>query len=288
LTQFPGGFLPWSILIIPVLYRSFRKPEPVEGREKKGILFAKCWFISGFIFLSAASTKRVLYLVPIFAPISLLTARYIELTLTRTNLRSVERVFNLVFGIVVLAVSAAVIPLFFYASKRYALGFPAKETAWIVLFSLAALIISIMAMRKYKKHMGRFWTASGTSVFALLLLGLVAIVPLIDRYKSFVPFCDAIKAAAPGATVIYGYQPDETLRGAVPFYTGHFLKEIETLAALEGSLRKGEAFIVVIRDKGGEVERELLSTGKVSVLARFGMDASRSLVLFRGLKTPGT
>lgn len=288
LTQFPGGFLPWSILIIPVLYRSFRKAEPPGSRPSCGVLFAKCWFIVGFLFLSAASTKRVLYLMPIFAPISLLTARYIEATLTRTKLGSVEKAFNRAFGIVVLAVSAAVIPLFFYASKRYALGFPAKETVWIVLFSLAALILSIMAMVKFRKNMGGFWTASGASVFALLLLGLVAIVPLIDRYKSFVPFCDAIRLAVPATATLYGYRADETLRGAVPFYTSRFLREIETPRALEEALRNEKAAFFVIRDKGGEVERELLSTGKVSVLARFGMDASRSLVLFKGLKTFGT
>jgi hypothetical protein len=251
------------------------------------VLFAKCWFIAGFIFLSAASTKRVLYLMPIFAPISLLTARYIEATLTRTSLRGVEKVFNLAFGIVVLAVSVAAIPLFFYASKRYALGFPTRETVSIILLSLAALILAIAAMVKFRKNMGRFWTFSSASIFALLLLCLVAVVPLIDRYKSFVPFCDAIRLAVPSTATLYGYQADETLRGAVPFYRGRFLNEIETPRALEEAVQNEKTPFVVIRDKGGEVERELLSTGKVSVIARFGMDASRSLVLFKGLQASG-
>ncbi len=43
---------------------------------------------------------------------------------------------------------------------------------------------------------------------------------------------------------------------------------------------EGAAF-VVIRDKGGSVERELMATGKASVLGKFGMDATRSLVLFK-------
>jgi 4-amino-4-deoxy-L-arabinose transferase-like glycosyltransferase len=287
LTQFPGGFLPWSILIIPVLYWSFRKPDPAKGRSEKAMLFAKCWFVTGFLFLSAASTKRVLYLMPIFAPISLLTARYIEATLTGMNLRSVEKVFNFAFGIVILAVSVAVIPLFFYASQRYALGFPARETVSIILLSLIALILAIAAMVKFGKNMGRFWTFSGASVFALLLLGLVAVVPLIDRYKSFVPFCDAIRLAVPPTATLYGYQADETLRGAVPFYMGRFLKEIETPQELEEALRNEKTTFVVTRDKGGEVERELLSTGKVSVIARFGMDASRSLVLLEGPRVSG-
>jgi 4-amino-4-deoxy-L-arabinose transferase-like glycosyltransferase len=280
LTQFPGGFLPWSLLLIPVFYWSFRKQGHLEGREKKGVLFAMCWFVSGFIFLSAASTKRVLYLMPIFAPIALLTASYIQASLKRTDFKGFEKFFLLLFGLVIVAIGFAVTPLSFYASRKYGFGLPMKEVSWIVCLSLVSLVLSLTAISKYKVDMGRFWTFSGASIFSLLLLGLIAVVPLLDRYKTFVPFCDAIKAAAPAATTIYAYQPDETLRGAVPFYTGHFLKEIETSSALDDALEKRGAFIVVIRDKGGQLERELLSTGKLSVLAKYGMDPSRTLVVF--------
>ena len=281
LTQFPGGFLPWSILIIPVFFESFRKQEPADGHTKPGLLFAKCWFITGFLLLSMASTKRVLYLMPIFAPISLMTARYIETTIFKPGLKGLEKAFNLAFAVVLLAVCVSVIPLVVFASKKYALGVPIRQTALIVIFSLAALALSLMALGKYGKSMGKFWIASGASLFLLLLLGLVAVVPLVDRYKSFVPFCDAIKKAVPANVPLYGYKADETLRGAVPFYTGRFLTEVETTRELESASGNEGAAFVVIRDKGGSVERELMATGKASVLGKFGMDATRSLVLFK-------
>ncbi len=286
LTQFPAAFLPWSLLLAPVLFRSFRKPRPLDGNLKKGLLFAQCWFIAGFLLLSTASTKRVLYLMPIFAPISLLTAWYIEATLVRAGFGKLEAFFIHAFGYIILMVSLATIPLFFYASRKYGFGLPPEQTAWTVFLTLAALVLALMALRRLPKDMGRFWACSSASVFSLLLLGLVATMPLLDRYKSFVPFCGAVDTAVPATTPLYGYQPDETLRGAVPFYTRRFLTEIETLPALEKTIGKAHTAFVVTRDKNGKIEEELLSTGRLSVLARQGMDATRSVVLFTTGRVP--
>jgi 4-amino-4-deoxy-L-arabinose transferase-like glycosyltransferase len=286
LTQFPGAFLPWSVLLVPVFFRSFRKPPQLPDTSKKGILFAQCWFVAGFLLLSAASTKRVLYLMPIFAPISLLTAWYLEATLLRARFGKLEAFFIGVFGFMILMVALAVIPLFFYASRKYGFGVPPEQTTWTVLLTLAALLLSLMALRSRAKNMGRFWAYSGASVFSLLLLALVAVMPLLDRYKSFVPFCRAVTASVPASAPLYGYQSDETLRGVVPFYTGRFLIEIETLPALEEAVRKTPTAFVVIRDKNGKVEEELLSTGRASALARQGIDATRSVVLFTIGRTP--
>ncbi len=286
LTQFPGAFLPWSPLLVPVFFRSFRKPRPFPGRLNKGLLFAQCWFIAGFLLLSVASTKRVLYLMPIFAPISLLTAWYMETALLRAGFNKIEGFFIRAFGYIILIVSLTTIPLFFYTSGKYGFGLPPKQTTWTVLLSLAALVLSLMTLRSRAKDMGRFWACSSASVFSLLLLGLVAAMPLLDRYKSFVPFCNAVTTEVPATAPLYGYQPDETLRGVVPFYTGRFLTEMETLPALEEAIGKTHTAFVVIRDKNGKIEEELLSTGRISALARQGMDTTRSVVLFTTGRVP--
>jgi hypothetical protein len=111
-------------------------------------------------------------------------------------------------------------------------------------------------------------------------------MPILDRYKSFVPFCGAVTAAVPASAPLYGYQPDETLRGAVPFYTGRFLTEIETLPGLEEAVGKTHAAFVVIRDKNEKAEEELLSTGRFTALARQGMDATRAVVLLTTCPVP--
>ena len=290
LIQLPGAFLPWTLLLIPVFYWSFRKTTYPDDKSRQAVLFAKCWFIAGFVLLSLASAKRVLYLMPILAPISLLTATYIEAGLKRTDFRKFETFFILAFGVAVFLVSLATIPLYFYASKKYAFGVPLAETAEVILFALVATALSLAALWGYTRDKVKFWALSGASVLLLLLLGLLTAMPLLDRYKSFVPFCDAVKAATNGTATLYAYRPDETLRGVVPFYTGQFLREIETLPALEEAIQKEQVTFVVIRDRRQQLENELLSSGKLSVMARYDMetDASHSMVLFRvaGAATP--
>lgn len=287
LTQFPGGYLPWTFLLVPAFYWSFRRNKYAEERTGKGNLFAKCWFVAGFVFLSMASTKRVLYLMPIFAPMSLLVAYYVEASLARTSFPKFEKFFVIAFTVVVLVVGLAVIPVFFYASKKYAFGLPPVETVFTFFFALAAIVLALGALLEYKTSRERFWTFSGASVFSLLLLGLVVAMPLLDRYKSFVPFCADVARAAGSTGHLYGYQSDETLKGAVPFYTGQFLREIDTLHALEEAVGKDESALVVIRDKRQQLEKQLLATGKFSIVARQGMDKTRSLVLFRAVPGQG-
>lgn len=280
LTEFPPGFLPWSLLLVPVLHRSFSRSDALPERSKKGVLFAKCWFLTGFIFLSIASTKRVLYLMPIFAPIALLTAWYIDATLARISFKKFENVFLWLFGLLPFFCGVAAVPVYFYLSKVYDLGFPVRETSSIVAVAVVASGLSLAGLWFLRRGTAeKFWMYASASIYSLLILGLVAVMPLVDRHKSFVLFCQEITAVVPAGSTLWAYQADETLRGAVPFYTGRYLEEIETLDTIEEILKKDDAAFVIVRDSRGKLEKELLSTGRPIVLVRQEMGTNRSLLL---------
>lgn len=281
LFQFPTAFLPWSILTVPVLFRYFRRWDDRDDRSGKGVLLMLCWFVAGFIFLSAASTKRALYLMPLFAPVSLLTAVYVDATMRGPVLKTWEKMFIYVFGLFPLAAGIAAVPALTVASKKYGFDLPAKELILTVLFSAAAVIFSLAALWKAGKKMPRFWTFSSASVLSLFFLGLTAAMPILDNFKSFVPFCEKIEASVPSSDTLYAWQPDETLKGAVPFYTGRFLKEVDSTSQLEEALRREQNVFVLIRDKRGVTERKLLSTGKMYVLFKQCMDTDRSLAILK-------
>jgi hypothetical protein len=130
-----------------------------------------------------------------------------------------------------------------------------------------------------KRQLARFWIYSCAALFSLLIFALVVVVPLLDRYKSLVPFCRQVKSVVATDVALYAYQPDETLRGALPFYTGYHPKELEDLKGLEDVLAGGSQVYVAIRDSRQRLEKELLSTGRLMVLRRHTMGTDRSLVL---------
>ncbi len=100
------------------------------------------------------------------------------------------------------------------------------------------------------------------SIILALLFSVTVVMPVLDIHKSFVPFCRQITAIVPVGERIYAYQPDETLRGAVPFYTGRYVIETEEFASVETMLQKEEPFYIIIRDKREETEKKLLNSGQ--------------------------
>jgi len=130
----------------------------------------------------------------------------------------------------------------------------------------------------HRRNLARYWISMSLPVVLVLIFTLVAIVPILDKYKSFVPFCNQVTALVPGNQPLYAYQPDETLRGAVPFYTGRFVVETEEIR--KDLLSREEPFYIMIRDKKEAMEKELLSTGNFHVLFIQPMGSNRALVLF--------
>jgi hypothetical protein len=70
----------------------------------------------------------------------------------------------------------------------------------------------------------------------------------------------------------------------VPFYTGHYLTEIEDQAQLQEILRNENQVFIVAMDKRRNLEKDLLSTGRLSLLARRVVGGERICLLFTSRK----
>jgi 4-amino-4-deoxy-L-arabinose transferase-like glycosyltransferase len=280
LSDFPPGFLPWIILILPVLYRSFSNAKELPARSRRGRLFAKCWFFSGFIFLSMASGKRLLYTLPIFAPLSMLTAFYIDVISASTTVRKVEKFFMWALGIFPLAVGIAARPLYVHFADVGLAEGPHGMPITIIVLSVMAVGPSLVALWfLLRNNVRRFWLTHGLTLFALLTLVLIALVPMVDRYRSVAPFCEQVRVMVGKEKPLYAFFPDESLRGAIPFYTGRYIDEVYSLERVKEIVGKGDQVFFVERDSGGMLEGLLLSTGKLSVVVRHDMGSGRSLLL---------
>ncbi len=285
ITEFPSGFLPWSILLVPVFYHAFAKsnqPSDSGSPVTKGRLLAKCWFFAGIIFLSVASTKRTLYLMPIFAPIAMLTALYIDYTidtlLVPQPLNRIGKIFMWVFSVIIFIVGLGLTPAYFYLKDAYLSGTSASLPLSTIALSTLLIICSLSATwYLVRGNMKRYWISINLPIISILAFAVVVFVPILDRHKTFVPFCQQIMAKVPADVPLYAYQPDETARGAVPFYTGRYVIEAKELGS--NIFKEEEPFYVIIRDRNKELEKELLATGKLSVVVKQEMGTGRALVL---------
>jgi 4-amino-4-deoxy-L-arabinose transferase-like glycosyltransferase len=277
---FPAGFFPWSILLVPVLYHAFSKTGQFHGLSEKGRLLAKCWFFSVLILLSIASTKRTLYLLPIFAPFAMITALYIDYTLVSQPLNKIGKIFVWILNILLLVISLGLAPIYFYIKKVYLSDIPGNLPVSVVAISILGTGLSLAAIRYLlQRNMKGYWISVHISIILAFIFILVSIVPVLDLHKSFVPFCRQIMAVVPASQPLYDYQPDETLRGILPFYMGRYVIETEDLGNVATLLKKNGAFFIVIRDQRAWQEKELLSTGKLYILVKQEMGTNRTLVL---------
>ncbi len=280
LFAFPGGFFPWSILLIPVLYHAFSKTGKLQGLSEKGRLFSKCWFLTGIIFLSIASTKRTLYLLPLFAPFAMLSALFIDHASGLQRLNKMGKIFIWILGILLFVIGLGLTPAYFYIKKAYLLTIPNSFSVSIVTVSILVIALSFAAIRYLlQRNMKRYWISVHISIILAFTFVLVSFLPILDLHKSFIPFCKQIMVAVSADQSLYGYKADETLRGAVPFYTGRYIVEIEDLESGPTILRENDPFFIIIRDQRGGLEKELLSTGRLHILVKQEMGPSRALVM---------
>jgi 4-amino-4-deoxy-L-arabinose transferase-like glycosyltransferase len=279
LTEFPAGFLPWSLLLVPTLWYAFSRHDP---NERRSLLFVKCWFLAGFILFSIASTKRVLYLLPIFAPVAILTGSFIDAALGAPKLKRLEAAFFWISGLFFAVLGPAALPSYLLLAKYFPLETGARTLLPLGIVSAAVLVFSLFGLLSLRRaNVENFWRWLSASLVLLLAFALLWMVPLVDKHKTFVPFCTQVDAAVPADKPLYGYFPDETLRGVIPFYTGRHLEELENTRQLTTLLKEQPGLFVVMRDSRGKQERELHAMATLAELARVQMGTGRALVLFR-------
>ena len=228
--------------------------------------------------------------MPIFAPIAMLTAAYIDSTLkSPQSLTTIGKIFTWVFSIVLLFIGLALTPICLYMKKLYPMDVSGTLLILIIVFSVFMIALSIAAIRYFQqKDLKKYWISMDVSIILMLLFAVMVVIPVLDNHKSFVPFCRQIAATVPAGEPLYAYQPDETLRGAVPFYTGHYVIETENLQDITPLLEKNEPFFIMIRDKKEKTEKELLNTGKLFIHAKQMMGTDRTLVLLSDVPTQNT
>ncbi len=225
LSVFWRAFAPWSLLVPAVFFYAFRKGFKDENR-----LFLFLWFVSGLLMLTLAGTKRTIYLVPLFPSISILTGSW----LNDVESRLINGRFVKISQWVILCVSG--ISIIVIAGVAYKLGL-VKTVPFVLLIPL--LTISYIYIFRSFVQCNVIKLSGVPVIMSLTYITLVLIfVPYLNEKKSFIPFCSKLgEIVAVNERPIYAFQPEETTRAVVPFYTGRKLipvNDLETAKSLQG------------------------------------------------------
>ena len=248
LQTLPLDFLPWTIFCVPALFtyaidtKWFRRP---------GRLFFSLWFAVVLVFFSASDTKRDLYLLPLFPPLALFVANYIE-DLTRGGLpreRWFRNIVTTCFVIVALTCLAA--PALVWSLRRD--GFQSFLPFLVVMF-VGCVWIAYSAWCRSARQV----CAATCVTWALtVIVATVSLLPFIDRFKSPRPVAMEIARRLTAATPLFIYA--DTMND-YNFYTAREIIPVIPFGADLAKLRaeNSTGYLLIkakdLRDLGTEIK----------------------------------
>jgi 4-amino-4-deoxy-L-arabinose transferase-like glycosyltransferase len=235
--------MPWSLILIPAL--AFLKKPGVRLR------FFYCWFFGGLLLLSLASTKRGLYLLPMYPAMAVMVSVWLEKTLKETASQWEHRWLGITATLVGLAGLA--LPL------AYVILGGSIPTA-IIVFLLSMAMLSVM-FRKLSLTLPERLVA-GWSV--LLVAWSTLLFSQIDIFKSYKPFFQEAGKVVDSETVI-GFDLTETALAMSSFYGGFATENVTDREKFIEKLSSGKAHYVLFlrRKKDDELGRILETKGRM-------------------------
>lgn len=188
--QFPAELLPWT-LFIPFAVWNIASAQ--ERHRRRGFLYALCWWAAVFVLFTFSQSKRSIYLLPCFPWAAILLAGTVEGLAADASAETDTRRATLpmaltaaglaLTGAAVLAVQRRLEPIVEDRTVPLAVGMAATGLCTLAL----------VGFREYRRlALGVFLGGA----FACWLFGSLAILPLVDEFKSARGFLTEVRRYA--------------------------------------------------------------------------------------------
>jgi 4-amino-4-deoxy-L-arabinose transferase-like glycosyltransferase len=283
LLAIPVAIVPWVLLLPLILRPAFWRGG---SRQESALLrpFLGWTVLGGLVVLTAASTKRDTYLLPLLPAVASLLGLAVD-DFLREGAEGGGRLRWLLRFVHPWAPAMwALLPplaLWAYSGTLGATGF-----AFLCLGAVVAVATLALTLRGSAKAFQLQAAAAFVGCAAILFV----VVPPLDRVKNLQPFVERMIRAVPGGGPVPALGADETLYGIIPFVTGREvtgLTEDEFVAlALSG---RRPAYVVEQDDPERFFPRNPHLLGyEVVMQGRFG--PARTIRLWRdemGARQPG-
>lgn len=174
------SFFPWTCYLPQTLIRSIK-----NSWASRKELFLLLWAAIIFIFFSFSKSKLIPYILPVFPPIAILTALYLNDLIERP--RQQKHFLFLLMFILFISVIAFV---FYQFPQKHAL--PSPQTAALLLnlasFVLLAMLLGFFIVRAHTER----WLMILISHTGLFLLLIIAALPAIDT-RTILPLAKVLQ-----------------------------------------------------------------------------------------------
>ncbi len=247
LTIIPAEFFPWSFLLPGAVVLGWKR---MEGKDRKGFLFALAWMVVTVLFFSISPAKRSVYILTMYPAMALLVGASLDrldriATEWPANRKWVVWPFGLVSVLAALIVAA--LPVVGLGREEAAvLG--GDRFVWQVTLCLLPLLAGAL-YAWWQSRSGRVThaaagLAAGTA--SVMLLAALFLIPRFDVVKSARGMSkEVVSRLQPGDT--YGIYP--RLDSTFLFYTRRFAVELDGEAKLrEYAGRPGRVWVLAQRD----------------------------------------
>lgn len=223
LATLPAAWLPWTLLLPALPLGLLGRPGFWRGLwqgrradETKGTAYLWSMVLTGFVLLSALSTKIIVYLLPLFPALAVLTAK----ALLGLDARRTRRLWWLLCGL--FAVLAVALP---FGNMLH--PWPDFEVAglwWTALASALAAGLMFWAARRLGPASGLLVAALAVTAWVLPLT--MVVLPSLDAVMS-----PKAQARLMGDYVADGYVPVayKIYSGVYTYYSGHDVLETQDM-----------------------------------------------------------
>lgn len=245
----PFLFIPWSFFAPIVAITMYKRREWMKN---KAFLLFLCWAGFNLVLLTLSSTKRNIYVLPLFPPLAILFAHSFTQWNQSLFSKKIQR-YLFALAIVICITEIAILSMPVYILKHI--------LASIIFLFLFFLFFYIAWGQIKQRH------PIGTIVsFILLMVALLSAIPFclypsLDKYKNYKPYIKKLMESVPKYSTVYLYKPNETMCALFPFYLDIYPKEIETPKDAKIFLGKDRDRVLAVFDRKGHLQKELEHIG---------------------------